>query len=47
MDPRIVDRIVAALGRDLADGSWAARHGHLRELAEHDVGMRLVVARPA
>jgi hypothetical protein len=45
MDPGVVDRIVAALGRDLADGSWAARHGHLRELAEHDVGLRLVTAR--
>ena len=47
MEPGIVDRIVAALGRDLADGAWAARHGHLRALAEHDVGLRLVIARPA
>ena len=27
MEPRIVDRIIAAVGRDLADGSWDARHG--------------------
>jgi SAM-dependent methyltransferase len=47
MDPGVVDRVVAALRRDLADGAWAARHGHLHELAEHDVGLRLVVARPA
>jgi SAM-dependent methyltransferase len=47
MDPGVVDRVVAELGRDLADGSWAARHGHLREIAEHDVGLRLVIARPA
>jgi len=40
-----VRRVVAALRRDLADGTWDARHGHLRALDEHDVGLRLVVAR--
>ena len=40
----VIDRVVAELGRDLADGSWQARHGALRELDELDVGLRLVVA---
>lgn len=40
----VVARVVADVGRDLADGTWDERHGHLRELSELDVGMRLVVA---
>lgn len=32
------------LERDLRDGSWDARHGHLRTLNEFDAGIRLVVA---
>lgn len=43
MDPAVVDRVVAAVERDLADGTWDARHGHLRSLDEYDVGLRLVV----
>ncbi|MDE2791084.1 MAG: class I SAM-dependent methyltransferase [Paracoccaceae bacterium] len=39
----VVDRVVRAVARDLADGSWDARYGHLRELATFDVGLRLVV----
>ena len=42
MPADVVERALAALRRDLADGR---RHGHLRELDEHDVGLRLVVAR--
>ena len=34
MPPEVVDRVVAAVGRDLADGTWDARHGHLRDLDE-------------
>ncbi|KUL38407.1 ubiquinone biosynthesis protein [Streptomyces sp. NRRL F-4489] len=30
VDPPAVDRFTAALRRDLADGTWDARHGHLR-----------------
>lgn len=45
MSEAVVERVVGALARDLADGSWEARHGHLRELAEYDVGLRLIVAR--
>jgi SAM-dependent methyltransferase len=46
MPAEVVDRVVADVGRDLADGTWDRRHGHLRALAELDVGLRLVVGRP-
>src|SRR5262249_25925343 len=44
MSPEVGDRVVAAVERDLADGSWDARNGHLRALDAYDAGMRLVVA---
>jgi SAM-dependent methyltransferase len=47
MEPAIVQRCVAAVGADLADGRWDARHGHLRGLDAYDAGLRLIVARPA
>jgi SAM-dependent methyltransferase len=47
MPQAVVDRVVEAVGRDLADGTWDARHGHLRELDEYDVGYRLIVSNPA
>jgi SAM-dependent methyltransferase len=47
MEPAVVDRTVAALGRDLASGAWDARHGHLRALDAYDAGLRLIVAEPA
>jgi hypothetical protein len=46
MPAEVVARVVAAVAADLHDGSWDARHGHLRELPEYDVGMRLVVGEP-
>jgi SAM-dependent methyltransferase len=46
MDQAVVDRVVAAVGRDLRDGTWDRRHGHLRRLDELDVGARLVVGEP-
>ena len=46
MPPEVVDRVVQAVAHDLRDGTWDARHGHLRELDEYDVGMRLVVSEP-
>jgi hypothetical protein len=46
MDARVVERVVAAVRRDLEDGSWDARHGALRALDEYDAGLRLVVTRP-
>jgi hypothetical protein len=43
MSLEIVDRVVTAVGNDLADGTWDARHGHLRGLDAYDAGLRLVV----
>jgi hypothetical protein len=37
-------RVVAAVARDLSDGSWERRYGALRALNEYDAGLRLVVA---
>jgi SAM-dependent methyltransferase len=42
----VQDRFTAGLGRDLADGSWDARHGHLRTQPEFDGSLVLVVAPP-
>jgi SAM-dependent methyltransferase len=44
MPPAVVDRVVAAVSRDLASGSWDDRHRHLRDLDALDVGLRLIVA---
>jgi hypothetical protein len=46
MDPAVVKRVVAEVGRDLTNGTSDQRYGHLRDLDELDVGMRLVVAHP-
>jgi SAM-dependent methyltransferase len=46
LDPDVRRRAVEAVRRDLADGTWDARHGDLRALAAYDVGLRLVVHRP-
>jgi SAM-dependent methyltransferase len=43
MDRAVVERVVGEVRRDLEDGAWDARHGHLRELDEFDAGLRLVV----
>ncbi len=43
MPEATVNRVVSALERDLGSGEWDRRHGHLRELDELDVGLRLVV----
>jgi SAM-dependent methyltransferase len=45
MPVEVVARVVHAVGLDLQNGSWEARHGRLRQLEEHDVGLRLIVAR--
>jgi len=45
MDTAVVRRVVNDVKRDLEDGSWDRRHGHLRSATEYDAGMRLVVAR--
>jgi SAM-dependent methyltransferase len=46
MDPKIVDRVVEAVSRDLRSGAWDERHGHLRRLEEFDAGLRLIVNTP-
>jgi len=46
MEPAVIERVVASVRRDLADGTWDARHGHLRQLEDYDAGLRLVVNRP-
>jgi hypothetical protein len=43
MPADVIDRVVAELRRDLANGTWDRRHGHLRMLDEYDVGLRLIV----
>jgi hypothetical protein len=45
MPPSVVDRVVGAVERDLQDGTWDERHGHLRQLDEYDAGMRLLVSK--
>jgi len=40
----VVEPAMAHLADDLADGSWAARHAHLLDLDELDLGYRLVIA---
>jgi SAM-dependent methyltransferase len=39
-----VETGLGRLRRDLEDGTWTRRHGHLRERTELDLGYRLVVA---
>jgi SAM-dependent methyltransferase len=46
MEPAVVARVVAAVRRDLEDGTWDARQGHLRKLDEYDAGLRLVLNTP-
>lgn len=37
---------ISQLQRDLADGTWERRHGHLRRESAIDFGYRLVIAEP-
>jgi SAM-dependent methyltransferase len=46
LDASVVQRVVRDVGRDLESGAWDERHGHLRELAAFDAGLRLVVSEP-
>lgn len=41
---QVIERVVNAVSRDLDNGDWDRRHGHLRELKEFDAGLRLIVA---
>jgi len=47
LPPGAEDRMVARLAADLESGAWDAEHGHLREMAQLDGGLRLVVSEPA
>jgi SAM-dependent methyltransferase len=47
MPPDVVARVVSDVDRDLRDGTWDARHGHLRALDAFDAGLRMVVSTPA
>jgi SAM-dependent methyltransferase len=44
VSPEAARRAVEHLRRDLASGAWDERYGHLRELEELDVGLRLIRA---
>jgi SAM-dependent methyltransferase len=46
VDDAVEQRYVRELGADLASGAWDEGWGHFRDLAEFDVGLRLVIARP-
>jgi SAM-dependent methyltransferase len=43
--PDVVDRFVRTLSRDLADGTWDRRYGHLRTQPEFVGPLRLIVGR--
>ncbi|MQB43855.1 SAM-dependent methyltransferase [Rhizobium sp. ICMP 5592] len=45
VDPSVGDRFVADLSRDLNDGTWDARHGHLRTQPAFEGSLRLIVSR--
>ena len=44
--PQVHDRFTRELGRDLADGTWDRRHGHLRTQPVLDGSLILVTSRP-
>ena len=43
----VQDRFTRDLGRDLADGTWDDRYGHLRTLPSYDGSLILVTSQPA
>jgi SAM-dependent methyltransferase len=45
VDPSVGDRFVADLSRDLKDGTWDAKHGHLRTQPASEGSLRLIVGR--
>jgi SAM-dependent methyltransferase len=46
MPAEVIERVTEAVGRDLQDGTWDRRHGHLRELGSFDAGLRLLINMP-
>lgn len=47
LEPGVEERYVRDLSADLESGAWDEKWGRFREMPEFDVGLRLVVARPA
>jgi hypothetical protein len=45
VDPSVAVRFTADLGRDLGNGAWDARYGHLRAQASFEGSLRLIVGR--
>lgn len=43
VDAAVVEHFIETLGRDLGDGTWDARYGHLRSQPEFDGSLRLVI----
>jgi SAM-dependent methyltransferase len=46
MQPSVVERVVAAVQRDLESGEWDRKNGALRGLDKLDAGLRFVISRP-
>jgi SAM-dependent methyltransferase len=46
VSPAVVNRFTHELGRDLADGTWDGRHGHLRSQPTFDGSLILVTSQP-
>jgi SAM-dependent methyltransferase len=46
VDKSIGDRFVEELGRDLKDGTWDERYGHLRTQPFFEGSLRLIIGRP-
>lgn len=46
VDPAIGDRFVSTLSRDLEDGTWDARYGHLRTQPRFEGSLRLIIGQP-
>jgi SAM-dependent methyltransferase len=46
VDKSVGDRFVEELGRDLKDGTWDARYGHLRTQPFFEGSLRLIIGRP-
>ena len=44
LPPEVIERSVDRLQQDLASGAWETNHGYLREIAEIDLGYRLLTA---
>ncbi len=40
----VVERGVAKVKRDLQNGDWDRKYGHLRDLSEFDAGLRLITS---